>query len=124
MQVWATVFRWTKLWKGDSDVCAEHSPEQPTPSRWQCQSTTNTGDRNSPTPRVDAERCREGLTRPLSTISFCRLVDVSTRSLIAWNEGKQVLVFGGDFMEQNQSCQWQELQFYTIFDAPDGFLQY
>lgn len=41
------------------------------------------------------EECRGGLTRPLSTISFCKLVDVITRSLIAWNEGKQVWVLGG-----------------------------
>ena len=50
---------------------------------------------------VQRDECRGGLTRPLSTISFCKFVDVITRSLIAWNEGKQVLVFDVDFIEKD-----------------------
>lgn len=50
---------------------------------------------------VQRNKCRGALTRPLSTISFCRFVDVITSSLIAWNEEKQVLVFDREFIEKD-----------------------
>lgn len=59
---------------------------------------------------VHGDERRGGLTRPLSTISFCKFVDVITRSLMAWNEEEQVLVFDADFIQKDQFCQWWEVK--------------